>query len=287
MKIHQISEDELDYVCAVCLDPSVGKKTREMMEGGMNDRLCWIKNQMKNGLEILIVVEKPRKEKIRYKWAGLITHAELAVHGLVPKGLLEFLPIEYALEPIEGESMLFINCIWILPPFWNSGVAKSLIESFVERAKEYGGASVLAYEGDRWFGTTIKYMPFRFFEKFGFKEIATDGTRKLLYLDLGANDPPTLVLPETKPVENSNRTQLDIFFNSQCPWNRYMIEEVKQNIQRYPEICVNLVNTDDREKILEYGVSRGIFLNGEPVIKRMAEWNEIKSEIDKIKLAKK
>lgn len=282
MKIHQISEDELDYVCAICLDPSVGKKTREMMGGAMNDRLCWIKNQMKKGLKILIAVEKPRQEKIRYKWVGNIIHAELAVHGLVPKGLLEYLPIEYALEPIKGKNTLFINCIWILPPFWNSGVGKSLIESFIERAKKFGGASVLAYEGDKWFGTTVKYMPCQFFEKFGFKEIATDGTRKLLYLDLGANNPPTFVFPKTKPINDSNIVQLDIFFNSQCPWNRYMIEEVKQNQQRYPGICVNLVNTDTRKKILKYGVSRGIFLNGNPVIKRMAGWNEIKSEIDKI-----
>jgi len=65
-------------------------------------------------------------------------------------------------------------------------VAKCLIESFLCKAKEYGGASVLTYEGDKWFGTSLDYMPASFFKKFGFKEADRDESRVLLFLDLDA-----------------------------------------------------------------------------------------------------
>lgn len=50
----------------------------------------------------------------------------------------------------------------------------------------------------------------------------------------------------------------------------------------YPNINVKIVNTDNHELIEAYGVSRGVRINGRPVIERMASWNEIKIEIDKV-----
>jgi len=283
LKIQKITEDELDFVSAVCLDRSISSKQREAMRSGMTDRTCWIRKMMQNGLEILVALEKPRRERIHYKWAGEMLHADLAVHGQVPKGLVESLPIEFAPEPVTGENSLFIDCIWILPPFWNTGVAKCLMKSLINRAKRFGGASVLAYEGDKWFWTSIKYMPSSFFKRLGFEEVARDGTRVLLFLDLGAGKPPQLIHPKTKLSEENNRIMIDALYNSQCPWSRWMIDNVKRNIKKYPGVVVNHVNSDDRKVIEEFGMSRGICINGQPVIKRMASWNEIRTEIEKIR----
>jgi len=280
--IQKVTEEELDYVRAVCLDPSIGSQKREAMRRGMTDRTCWIRKMMRKGLEILVALEKPRLERIHYKWAGAMFHADLAVHGQVPKGLLESVPIEFALEPVKGRNSLFIDCIWVLPPFWRTGVANCLMESFIDRAKQFGGASVLAYEGDRWFGTSIKYMPSSFFKKFGFKEVARDGSRVLLFLDLGAKVQPKLLYPKTKPFDENNKIMIDVLFNSQCPWSGFMVDNIKRNVKKYPGIAVNIVKSDDRKTIEEFGISRGICINGKPVIKRMASWKEIKTEIEKI-----
>jgi hypothetical protein len=35
------------------------------------------------------------------------------------------------------------------------------------------------------------------------------------------------------------------------------------------------VITDDRSVVEEYGLSRGVCINGKPLIKRMASWKEI------------
>ncbi|MFX0139123.1 MAG: GNAT family N-acetyltransferase, partial [Candidatus Hodarchaeota archaeon] len=144
MEIQVFTEDKLDLICAICLDPSVDQETKNLMEDGMDRRISWIKKMMSIGLEILIALEKPKQEEIHYKWVGKMLHSDLAVHGQVPMGLLEYIPIEHALEPIKGKNALFINCMWILPPFWSRGVGKALIETFIEKAEQHGGGSVIA-----------------------------------------------------------------------------------------------------------------------------------------------
>ena len=281
MEIQTITEDNLDLICAICLDPSVDQETRDLMDKGMDDRLCWIKKMMPKGLEILVALEKPRQEEIHYKWVGKMLHSDLAVQGQVPMGLLEFIPIEYALEPVEGAECLFIDCMWVLPPFWLKGIGKSLIESFIEKAKKYGGASVITYDGDRWFGTSIKYMPSSFFKRFGFKEVDRDGSRVLLSLDLGSSIKPKFIIPKFKSSINNKNLNLDIFFNSQCPWSKYMINTIKKGVSKYFNINLNIINTNERELVEELGVSRGICLNQIPIFNRMASWEEIKPEIEK------
>lgn len=281
MQIKKITEDELDYVSAVCLDPSISSGQRKAMHDAMITRTQWIRKMMQGGLQIFVALEKPRLEKIHYKWAGDMFHADLAVHGNVPKGSLEFVPIELAPEPVKGENSLFIDCVWVLPSFWHTGVAKGLMKSFIREARKYGGASVIAYEGDNWFGTSIKYMPSSFFKKFGFNEAARDGSRVLLYLDLGAGKPPGFICPKARILDKSNRIAVDVLYNSQCPWSRWMLDKIRKSMEKHSGFAVNIVNTDDREMLEEFGMSRGVCINGRPVIKRMASWKEIQAAIEK------
>lgn len=281
MEFRKITVDELDFVSAVCLDPSVGRKGREAMREHMENRLKWLRKMMSQGLKIIVALEDPKPEVLHYPWAGNIRHANLAVKGKVPKGLIEYLPIEAALEPVKGENSLFIDCIWILPPFWKTGVAKGLMQHFVEEAKECGGATVLAYEGDKWFGTSLKYMPSSFFMKFGFKEVSKDETRVLLHLDLGASKSPMLVSPKKRILGERDKIVMDVLCNSQCPWCGRMLDKINRNIRKYSDVTLNVINTDRRDVIEQFGVSRGVFINGEPIIKRMAAWKEIKSALSK------
>jgi GNAT superfamily N-acetyltransferase len=257
MEIHTISEENLDLISSICLDPSVDQETREMMENAMDERINWIKSMIPKGLEILVALEKPRPDKINYKWVGKMLHSDLTVKGWVPMGLLEFIPIEYALEPVEGNNSLFINCMWILPPFWHRGVGKVLIESFIEKAKMIGSASVIGYDGDSWFGTSIKYMPLSFFKKFGFEEVDRDESRVLLFLNLG---------------------------NNQCPWSRYMINTFKKELNQYSNLEISIIDTNNKELIQNIGMARGVCLNGFPILNRMASWKELELELAKYRI---
>ena len=279
MIIQTIAEDKLDMISSICLDPSVDQKTRVLMGNSMDDRIGWIKEMIPKGLEILVALEKPRHEEMHYKWVGKMLHSDLAVYGQVPMGLLEYIPIEEALEPVEGNNSLFINCMWVLPPFWDKGVGKALVLAFIEKAKKFGSASVITYDGDSWFGTSIKYMPFSFFKKFGFEEVDRDGSRVLLFLNLGSDTQPKLISPETKKIKTDKKRKIEIFSNNQCPWSRYMVNSFKKKLSNYSDIDICITDTGNKEIIQNVGISRGVCLNGKPIIKRMASWNEIKPKV--------
>jgi N-acetylglutamate synthase-like GNAT family acetyltransferase len=279
MHILEISAEDLDYVARLCLDPFMPPTWREAMQTAMDARKKWLKAMMRQGLRVLVALEESgdvlrsfsaRNRKIR----------ELVIRGRVPKGLIEYVPIEFAPEPVRGEKTLFVNCIWVLSKFWHGGVAKGLMERFIEDAKAYGGASVLAYEGDKWFGF-FPYMPVSFFEKFGFKEVDRDGSRVLLHLNLGDGEQPKLIEAKTREVRGSGKLVVDVLFSSQCPWSEWMADKVKRGMKKYGAV-VNAISTDDRRVIEEYGLSRGVCINGRPLIKRMASWKEIDSAVKQV-----
>ncbi len=180
-------------------------------------------------------------------------------------------------EPVRGKSSLFIDCIWVLPRFKKTGIGKGLMHQFLDAARKVGGASVLSYEGDKWFGY-FDYMPTTFFKRFGFEEISRDGTRVLLHLDLGAHLPPRLLTPQSHRIKNEDKTVVNVFCNSQCPWCGWMADEINRNAKGY-DIMLKRTSTDNREAIEEFGLARGISINGKPAITRMAAWKEIKSAL--------
>ena len=272
MQILEVSSEELDYVARLCLDPFMPPTWREAMQPAMDVRKGWLKAMMHEGLQVLVALEES-DDVLRSFGARNRKIRELVIRGKVPKGLVEYAPIELAPEPVTGKSSLFINCVWVLPKFWNAGVARSLLERFLEDAKAYGGASVLTYESDKWFGY-FPYMPVNFFTKFGFREVDRDGSRVLLHLNFGGEEHPRLIYPKTRKVGKSDKIIVDVLFNSQCPWSWWMVDKVKRGMKKYGAV-VNAINTDDRTVIEEYGLSRGVCINGKPVLKRMASWKEI------------
>lgn len=273
MQIHQISVEELDYVSRLCVDPWMPPTWREAMMPAMNARKEWLKAMMPQGLRVLVALEKV--EALRSRSARSKKMRELIVDGNFPEGLIEYAPIEFAPEPVLGEKSLFINCVWVLPRFWHKGIARNLLETFIEDAKIHGGASVLAYEGDKWFGF-FPYMPVSFFKSFGFKEVDRDGNRVMLHLDLGAHATPTLIRPKARRSEKGDKPVVNVFYSSQCPWSGWMADRIKRNMKKY-DTAVNAINTDDRNVIEAYGISRGLSINGVPVLKRMASWKEAES----------
>lgn len=271
MQIRELSDEEFDYVAKLCVDPWMPPTWRKAMTPAMAARKKWLKNMMRKGLKVLAAIEKPEALHPRSMRSRKVQ--ELIVNGKIPQGLIEYAPIRHAPEPVRGQNSLFVNCIWVLPKFWNKGIAKNLIERLIEDAKAYGGVTVLAYESDKWFGF-FPYMPANFFRKFGFKEVDRDETRVLLHLDLGVGELPTLIRPKTRAVTKSDKMVLDAFYNTQCPWSKWMVDKIQQHTKKYDAI-VNEVNTDDRKVIEKYGISRGVYINGNPIIKRMASWKEV------------
>jgi GNAT superfamily N-acetyltransferase len=283
LEIRNISHEDLNCISAICLDPSVGKKEKKIMNDAMNRRLNWIREMLGKGLEIFIALEEPRDEIIHYKWVGKLNHKDLAINNKVPMGLLESIPIEYALEPIQGINSLFINCIWILPPFWGQGVGKTLLSSFIKRAEKVGSACVIAYENEHWFDTTIQYMPLRFFKKHQFIEADRDGNRVLLFRDFKNINPPKFLNINAKLKNTNHKLNLSIFCNDQCPWSTFMVKEIQEGVKSVKNVEINIILTNHKKDIEKYGISRGVIMDNKPICNRMVSWTQVKKEIDKLK----
>lgn len=111
-----MSPEELDYVAAVCLDPSIPSKWRQVMEPCMDRRREWLKTMMPKGLQVSVAFEKADvvKASLGFKNSKFLG---MAMHGVFPEGLIEYLPIKIAPEPVKGRNSLFVDCIWVVPPF--------------------------------------------------------------------------------------------------------------------------------------------------------------------------
>jgi GNAT superfamily N-acetyltransferase len=258
MSVYEAGPEELDIVETICLDPSVPKKWKEAMAPCMEERKDWLRVMMKRGLGVATVIG-PRGGN---------------------KGLIEYCPVELASEPVTGGTSLFINCMWVVPPSWRSGVAKALLSHTIERAKSYGGLTVLGYEGDKWFGF-MEYMPSSFFKRFDFQETDRDGSRVLLHLDLGGKEKPSLLPSKKRTVAESDKTLVEILFNSQCPWSGWMVDKVARNLKKY-DVVVRSVNTDERSVLEDYSLSRGVCINGIPVLKRMGTVKEVEALVKEV-----
>jgi len=260
MEIRRLNKDELDWAILPCVYPD----WRDKMSEGMNARRKWLQEMMDKGLSVLVALET-------------VSSTTISV------GLLEYLPIELAPEPVSGKGLLFIDCIWVIESFWHRGIATQLMKTLLESTKDYGGIAVLAYERDQWF-SYFDYMPVWFFEKFGFKEADRDGSRILLWYKIGKANPPNLLIPEPTSKYTNKKVTVDIFWNSQCPWSVWMRDIVLLKARKIPKVKVRAINTDDKHFIERYGISRGVFIDGEPALKRMAGWEEV-NKLLKRKLA--
>jgi len=265
LEVREVTSEELDLVEAVCLDPSVPLKWRIAMKPAMEKRKLWLKKMMRKGLQVSVVFVERRRR----------------VEGsedkpMAPKGLVEYVPIEYAPEPVTGKNSLFMDCLWVMPPCWRHGYGSCLMRRFLEKAKDYGGATVLAYEGDRWF-RFFPYMPADYFRKFGFKEVCHDRTRVLLHLDLGAHEKPVLLLPKRQGLERGSG-RVEVLFNSQCPWSGWMAQRAHEDLAKRGVVS-KAANTDRCAVMMKYGLSRGIVVDGNPVVCRMASQREVESAV--------
>ncbi len=119
-------------------------------------------------------------------------------------------------------------------------------------------------------------MPAGFFRWLGFSEVDRCGSRVLLYLDLGGAHSPSLLCPRTRAnvLVASTKHVVEVLYSSQCPWSGWMIDGMRNHIGKL-DVEVRLVNTDDRAVVEEYGMTRGVCVDGQPIIARLASGGEV------------
>jgi len=173
-------------------------------------------------------------------------------------GMVEYSPIEYAPFPVGGDSLLHINCIWVLPRFQRMTIGENLVRSCISEARTRGkrGLSVLAY------GATF-FMPATFFVRQGFRTVQRRGSQELMWKELQPCKPPSFLPMAFSPERDEAKVAVDVLYSAQCPWSimtRDRIERVSREFSG--AVKVRLIDTEDRRALAKFGESRKVFVNG-------------------------
>ncbi len=181
-------------------------------------------------------------------------------------GFIYVLPIEISPWGPLGEDLMFIPCL--VSEEGEKGVGKALIDSAEKAAKEQGKKGVItrAYFSDFFF------MPGEFFEKVGFKvlksRVLEDGLTEALMCKVFDGDVGEVDFLEGnyeyEPVEG--KVVIDLFWNTFCQTSVIEANRVKKIADGYGErVLLNEYRIDDRDDLIEHGIYRGIFVNGEEI----------------------
>jgi GNAT superfamily N-acetyltransferase len=280
MEIKELKEDELDLAVLPCVDPNF----RRTLKQGMALRKEFLRKKMRKGLSILVALEESvGKEKIDYPGVGEVKTKDLSVKGKIIAGLIEYSPIENANFPVKGENLAFIDCIWVIPPFWQKGVAKNLMENFLERthAQNFSGTAVIAYEKESWW-EFFDYMPSWFFQKFGFRQVERDGNSILMLKNYKDVQPPKFISAKPKSTSMHRKTKVELFWSNQCPYSWWVKKLAEKEFSKSSDIELSFVNTDDRKTVEKSGITFGLKVNGKIIYNRMSSWDEIKKVLKSV-----
>jgi len=141
---------------------------------------------------------------------------KLDVRGKV---FIEYVPIELAWLPLQGESVMVVNCFWVSGRFKGNGYGKQLLGQAIKDAKEAGMKGVVAITSDR-------KRPFMsdpvFYERQGFKIVDTAPPFFRLYgysftgVDLEVENLPTAKLGDCP--DNGGITA---YYSNTCPFTEH------------------------------------------------------------------
>jgi len=182
-------------------------------------------------------------------------------------GFIYMLPIEISPWGPLGEDLMFIPCL--VSDEEGKGVGKALIDSAEEVAKEQGKKGILtrAYFSDFFF------MPGEFFERCGFetvksRELEEEGLTEALMWKVF--DPAVERVDfleseyEYEPLEG--KVVIDLFWNPFCQTSVVEANRVKKIAEEYGDkVFLNEYRVHDRDDLLEHGMYRAIFVNGEEI----------------------
>ncbi|MGQ9706269.1 MAG: hypothetical protein ACUVWP_04605 [bacterium] len=229
-------DEKSEYFVSTC---SHIDETEEHDACGMR-RANWIKKMLKYGLSVKVALLDDR-------------HV----------GLIYIIPIEVCPWGPIGKDLMVVPCLFVLNKNNGLGIGKALIAEAEEEAKRQGrkGVITIAYYHDFWF------MPARFFEGCGYKNIGRRKTEALLWKIFDKSiEVPRFLEPKYnyQPVEG--KVVIDLFYNTFCQTSDIEAQRVREVAFEFGDrVILNEQCADDMNTLHKYQISRGIFINGKEI----------------------
>lgn len=199
---------------------------------------------------------------------------KVALLNNIHAGFLYIMPIEINPWSIEGKELMVFPCLVSHSKFAKKGIGKELIKAAEEETYKQNrkGIATIAYFWDFWF------MPAEYFLKLGFKIAEKQGEEAIFWkqLDKSAN-PPYFRKKKYEFKPEKGKIIVDLFWNRFCLTSDVEAQRVRDVISEFGNnVVLNEFSAIDKPVLQRYGISRGIYVNGQ----RM----EIGPEIEKTKL---
>ncbi len=227
-------------------------------------------------------VLKWRRELLKHGMEGIVLYQEGK-----PTGFIEYMPVEKAPYPIEGENLAVIMCF-----HWASRgqddehqtVEKELLEAAIDKMKsDFEGAAAIAWDHPVHF--TIKM-----FEDVGFSEVDSQDYISLMWMPFDPKGKkPELLGPNFEPEDllEKGRLTVELGYSNRCPYSINDHEKVKKAVSELDDdrIVFRAHRIDTKKEAVKFS-KRGwdwnwLFLNGEEIEHMRKSKEELKHLIVK------
>ena len=137
---------------------------------------------------------------------------------------IEYAPLVSAWVPIQGDSYLYIYCLWVDGALKGHGYGQSLMEYCLDdaRSRKYSGVCMLGAQKQRaWLSDQ------NFARRYGFETVDTAGDYELLALSFDGTVPTFSLRAKLQRIDTP---ELTVYWDDQCPF-------IPQRIGKLREYC--------------------------------------------------
>ncbi len=159
------------------------------------------------------------------------------------KCFIEYIPAEYAWNPIEADGYMYIDCLWVSGSFKGHGYSNDLLGACIEdsRAKGKKGLCILASAKKKPFLADPKYLKHK---GFAVCDEAENGIQ-LWYLPF-ASDAARPALKACAKHPHIDEPGYVLYYTSQCPFNAKYVPIVEQTAKEHG-IPFRAIHIESRE----------------------------------------
>lgn len=138
------------------------------------------------------------------------------------KCFIEYIPIENAWVPVEGEGLMWIDCLWVSGQLAGHGYSSQLLDECIRdsRERERRGIAILSADKKRGFLSDPKFLQHK-----GFQAADEAGFFRLYWLPLSEDGAP----PRFRDcVRQPGPEELTLYYTQQCPFTAKYVPLVEK-----------------------------------------------------------
>jgi len=246
-----------EYYVGTCTHVNENNEEYEM---SAPRRLIWLKRMEQHGLR-----------------------TKVALLDDVHAGFIYVMPIEINPWQIQGNELMVFPCLVSQSKFSLKGVGKQLIKVAEEETlkQQRKGIATIGYFWDFWF------MPAKFFIKLGYKIATKRGEVAILWKQFDRSaEPPQFRELNYEFQSVQGKVVVDLFWNTFCLTSDVEAQRVRDVVLEYKgKVVLNEFSIDNLSNLQQYGLSRGIYVNGKLVeVGPEIEKEKIRQEIEEAKI---